>query len=487
MHSYLKKVIHYTAGNIANKLLLLLLLPMFSRFLPPDEYAVYTNIMLFFTFAALIYILGIQQAMYSYFNEQKTAAYQAKLISSVFITILISGIIFTTLIAFFSEKLSLWIVRDIQYSRLFFWVGITLFFNSITSICLSLLNVMERSGSYVIVGFTQNIIFFILLIFGGMNGMFSIIYIFKALFISTVIGSLLGIFIIGSIHRKLPDARFGIFSAKIMLPILRFGLIMIPGTIAMIILRAADRLMLTHLSASTIYRSLYNVGIYSISYKIGSIMLFLITLISTVFLPYAMRIADKEKAPEIYRTMFSYYLWGGGILGFFIILFSPEIFALLIDAQYAVAARLTFIGVISTYLQGIFNLINVIFYAQKRAGNIAVAVILGALINIGLNFLLIPAFGLYGAGAASIFAYLFIVILNYIYAQKEFKPNYKIGYLLITLPLFGIAMALIRFVPFTLISISFKVFFALLFCVGLYLLLLKRGELEKFKAMIRKD
>jgi len=487
MNSYLRKIINYSAGSIANKVLLLLLLPMFSKFMLPAEYAVYTNIMLFFSFAGLIYILGIQQALFSYYNAQKTDDYRVKLISSVFITILISGAVFTALIMIFSKYLSLWLVRDTAYSSLFCWIGITLFFNNITSICLSLLNVMERSGNYVILGFTQNSIFFLLLVAGGIFGIMGIKYVFISLLISTIIGSLTGIFIIGNIYKKIPGAKLGVFSKNVMLPLIKFGLIMIPGTIAMIILRAADRLMLAHLSASDVLDAMHNVGIYAMSYKIGAIMQFLIALISTVFLPYAMRIADKDKAPEIYRLMFSYFLWGGGILGFFIILFSPEIFALLIDPAYIKAAQITFIGVISTYLQGIFNLISVIFYARKRAGNIATAVILGALINIALNFLLIPLYGIYGAGAASIIAYLAIVIYNYAYAQIKYKPDFCINYLLVTLPILGISAVAVNLMPVSLMSSIMKVIFSLIMCGAVIYMLYIKQSFAKFRAIIRKD
>jgi O-antigen/teichoic acid export membrane protein len=200
-----------------------------------------------------------------------------------------------------------------------------------------------------------------------------------------------------------------------------------------------------------------------------------------------MRIADKKKAPEIYRTMFSYYLWGGGILGFFIIIFSPEIFAIFIDAEYISAARITFIGVISTYLQGIFNLINLIFYAKQRAGNIAGAVIAGALLNIGLNYFLIPVYDNIGAGFASVIAYLVIVFINYIAAQKRYHPDYKIGYLLIILPVLGLAVILVNILPFNLPVIIIKVSSSLIFSGLFYYFLQRTGEWQKLKLLISKD
>ena len=71
-----------------------------------------------------------------------------------------------------------------------------------------------------------------------------------------------------------------------------FGLIMVPGTLALISMRVLDRYMLTYLSAE----GLHDVGIYSTGYRVGMIMQFLVTVFSLVFISYAMRIADRPEA-----------------------------------------------------------------------------------------------------------------------------------------------------------------------------------------------
>ncbi|MBT5420458.1 MAG: hypothetical protein HOK80_06175, partial [Candidatus Cloacimonetes bacterium] len=63
---------------------------------------------------------------------------------------------------------------------------------------------------------------------------------------------------------------------------------------------------------------------------------------------------------------------------------------------------------------------------RKKAGNITLAVILGSIINIALNFFLIPKYGIFGAGIASIISYLFIVIFNYFIAAHLYKFRYPV-------------------------------------------------------------
>jgi len=74
--------------------------------------------------------------------------------------------------------------------------------------------------------------------------------------------------------------------------LLAFGIIMIPGTLAMISLRLSDRWMLTYFSPN----SLYDVGIYAVGYKIGMIITIVNSLVSLVCFPYAMKIKDPKSA-----------------------------------------------------------------------------------------------------------------------------------------------------------------------------------------------
>ena len=224
------------------------------------------------------------------------------------------------------------------------------------------------------------------------------------------------------------------FSPKIITDLLRFGLPMIPGTLAMLLLRAGDRYMITYFSEN----NLYDAGIYAVGYRIGMIMVFLNSIVSLVYFPYAMRIAGNKNAKKSYRKVFNFYILFGGILGSLIILFASEIFHIFIDEAYYDAFKIVFFGVISNYLLGVFNIINLSFYVKKKAGNIAIAVIIGAILNIVLNFLLIPKFGIFGAGWASIIAYLFTVLMNYFYAERLHSVKYNFAYFTLGLStLFG--------------------------------------------------
>ena len=424
MKHYLKKTIDYAAGNFFNKVLLILLLPIFTHFLLPQEFAVYTNLMIFFSFASLIYLLGIHQAIFSHFYDVKTVEYQFSLISSIYVILTVFGFALSILIILLKNELSLLVLRSTDYSHLFYYIAVILFFNMLFSISLSLMNIMERSRQYAIISALQNVIVLLLIILFSINNKFSVEHYFIFLAIASVIASFVGITQIIKIVKKLqvPKKEKKYFSSAIVSSMLKFGIVMIPGTISMLILQASDRYMLTYLSANT----MHDVGIYSAGYRIGMIMHFLVTMISLVYLPYAMKIAKEPQAQSINRSMFKYFVIFGSLFGSLIIIYSQEIFRYIIDSNYLTSYKIVFAGVISSFLYGIFNIININYYARKKAGNITLAVILGSIINIALNFFLIPKYGIFGAGIASIISYLFIVIFNYFIAAHLYKFRYPV-------------------------------------------------------------
>ena len=424
MKHYLKKTIDYAAGNFFNKVLLILLLPIFTHFLLPQEFAVYTNLMIFFSFASLIYLLGIHQAIFSHFYDVKTVEYQFSLISSIYVILTVFGFALSILIILLRNELSLLVLRSTDYSHLFYYIAIILFFNMLFSISLSLMNIMERSRQYAIISALQNVIVLLLIILFSINNKFSVEYYFIFLAIASVIASFVGIIQIIKIVKnfQVPKKEKKYFSSAIVSSMLKFGIVMIPGTISMLILQASDRYMLTYLSANT----MHDVGIYSAGYRIGMIMHFLVTMISLVYLPYAMKIAKEPQAQSINRSMFKYFVIFGSLFGSLIIIYSQEIFRYIIDSNYITSYKIVFAGVISSFLYGIFNIININYYARKKAGNITLAVILGSIINIALNFFLIPKYGIFGAGIASIISYLFIVIFNYFIAAQLYKFRYPV-------------------------------------------------------------
>ncbi|MBN1949523.1 MAG: oligosaccharide flippase family protein [Candidatus Cloacimonetes bacterium] len=423
MKTYLRKTLDYVAGNIFNKLILLLLLPLFTRLLSPEEYAVYANLTIFVSLLSLLYLLGLQQAIFSHFYKQRENGYHFTLITSIYATLFAVGIILSICIVVWRRELALLILRDAGYAALFYWLSIMIFADVLYGMTLMVLNVMERSRAYVVVSACKNILLLMIVALISAAGIFDLNNLFFYLALAASLTALFSLWYIRGILRELSRdlVRKSLYSFRIMADLLKFGVPMIPGTLALMILRASDRYMLTYLAPD----SLHAVGLYAVGYRIGMIMSFLTSIVSMVYFPYAMRIADRPEAAVSYRNMLKYYSVIGGFLGFWIVILAPEIFKIFIAPAYFAAVVIVSFGVASNFLHGAFNIVNLTFYVTGKSTYIALTVILGALLNIGLNLLFIPRWGISGAGGASVIAFLFIFCLNFLLARRFMNAGFR--------------------------------------------------------------
>ncbi|MEA2103243.1 MAG: oligosaccharide flippase family protein [Candidatus Cloacimonadota bacterium] len=476
MNKLIKKIFVYTAGSLFNKIILLLFLPIFTSYMIPSEYAVYANLMIFISFAGLIYLMGMQQAIFSFFYQKKSKEHYYLIISTIYIIILIVGIILSALVILFRVELSDLVVKSTAYSHLFIFISIILLCDALAGISLSFLNIMEKSRQFVILSTIRNLVFLALLSQAAFTHNFSLELVFVFMLISAAVSFISAIFLIQKLKAgfELNDSEKKYFSPTLLKNLLSFGIIMVPGTIAMMILRVSDRYMLTYLSAG----SLHDVGIYAIGYKIGMIITFVNAITSRVFFPYAMKIQNRPDAKKIYKKIFKYYLLFAGFLGILIITFTNEIFSVVIDGAYFQATKIVVFAVISNLLLGVFNIINLSFYVKQKATNITVAVAVGAFFNIAMNFFLIPKFGIYGASISSVISYLFIVLFNYFFAQKVYQVKYNLGYLFILIFVMILSSGFVYLTSVNPTNFLIKCFFILVVFSSLIYYIYKNKEFE---------
>jgi len=185
--------------------------------------------------------------------------------------------------------------------------------------------------------------------------------------------------------------------------------------------------------------------------------------------------------------LFSFYSFSGTLIAVVIILFSREIF-LVLDSSYQEGAALVFFGVISMYLRGMSNILVLGFYMLKRSEVIALASVLAAIINIFLNWLWIPHYGISGAGFASIVAYFFIVTFNFITVERAFKSNYKAGWIAVSL----LIIMAVSYFNYTHSQVSIRFFalklgFSIFLCFMGYLYIKRKGYLKYLLNRIRQQ
>jgi len=175
-----------------------------------------------------------------------------------------------------------------------------------------------------------------------------------------------------------------------------------------------DRWMLASMS------SIEEVGIYSVSFRFASIVLFVSMAFSQAWSPVAIKI--KTDHPDTYRDIYAkvflilIYIMltvGGGVA-----LFSGELIYLLMPAEYSRSAMPLIVLCIGVILQATQQITAIGISLEKKSFLFARLAWFAAIINAILNWFLIPSFGATGAAWATSISYLVLTLTYMIYTQK---------------------------------------------------------------------
>ena len=200
---------------------------------------------------------------------------------------------------------------------------------------------------------------------------------------------------------------------------LSFGLPTIPGNISSWAVASSDRYVIAYFLGAT------SVGVYSAGYGLGSLMMMLAGVLGFVLPPTLSKLYDEGRMEEV-KTHLSYSLkyslalaipfaFGAAILAKPVLrLFStPEI-----ANQGCFVVPLV---ALSTLFLAAYVPIMHIIVLVKKTKITGVIWIICALVNLGLNILVVPHLGILGAAITTLIAYGLALGLTTYYSFREFS------------------------------------------------------------------
>jgi O-antigen/teichoic acid export membrane protein len=199
----------------------------------------------------------------------------------------------------------------------------------------------------------------------------------------------------------------------------RFGSPLIVSSLSVWVLALSDRYLLSF------FRSSAEVGIYSVSYSIvdGSVAL-LFTILMLAAHPIII-ITWEERGKEVTQKLIkdlSRYFFMICIPAFLgISVLSKEIFSVLVGKSYVESYRLVPFFAFSSFCVGWFQYIGKGFEIYKKTLLMASIILLAGGLNVILNLLFIPHYGVMGAGIAKSISYAGLIILG-LKMTRSFLP-----------------------------------------------------------------
>lgn len=262
----------------------------------------------------------------------------------------------------------------------------------------------------------------------------------------------------------------------------RSGAILLPTMLSGWVLMVADRLFLVQ------YVSTEQLGYYAIANKITGLLHVAMTPIYSAWVALALSIQHEPDAKQRYAIMSRYIIMAVLSAALGLGLFAIEILLVMTRPAYLPAAP--YVGVLA-YAQ-VFTAFGQVLYisavAGKRLSAVSGTVMLGAALNIVLNFILIPPLGLWGATLATVAGYGVPQLLLYVIVQRRYHVDYParrwLALLAIQFGLLAIGLALPP-LPVVLRLIIKSGLFAALLAASVLLGFITRFELEQIRLFVR--
>ncbi len=413
MSGYLRRLAStgaaYTAASIISKLIAVALLPLYTRFLSPADYGAAEVMFAAVVAISIVIRLGVIEALLRFYY--KSGEQPDLVVATSFASLFWAGTVSALVLLPFAGPVSELLLgtSDAELAR----VAIAgLWVLTLSEYLLTLFRLDERARAFFVVTMLSvaltipvTIVLVVVLDLGA-------------------IGLLLGSYgtgaaiVLGLIayHRR----RLSLLvDVPLFRRLMRFGLPTMPAELSLYSLSFVDRIIIAR------SLGLAEAGLYALAVKVSQAVNVLVRGFQLAFPPLAYSITDDDEARRAYSVVVTWFvvIMAGVVTSIWLtapwiirIFAAPEYF----DAQEAVGPVAA-----GTALYALYMVLLVVLGRTGRTEFNFPATLAGVGANIGLNLLLVPVWGIVGAGVSLIASYAVVLVLMYVFTQRLFPVPYE--------------------------------------------------------------
>jgi len=404
----------YTAASILSKVIAVALLPLYTRYLTPEDYGAAEILFAAVVLVSIVVRFGLIEAIlrFYYQDDEDPRAVVKSTFAGLFWLSTIAALVLLPFAGPISEAL----LDESAPELVRIAIG-GLWVLTIWEYMLTLFRLDERARAFfltTILNVVAAIALTVVLVVGldeGARGLLLGSYASGAGFV---------VVLIALQWRRLslrPDV-------PLLRRLFRFGLPTMPAEVSLYLLNFVDRLIIVR------SLGLAEAGLYSLAVKFAQAVNVLVRGFQLAWPPLAYSIRDDDEARRVYATVVTLFVAGCAFVVTGMWLFSrwivralaaPEFF----DSYEAIGLVATAVTLYALYLV----LVVILGRTGRTEFNFPAAI--GALVaNVALNLLLVPPLGIAGAGLALVGSYLVVLGLMYVFTQRLFPVPYEWGRLM---------------------------------------------------------
>jgi len=416
MSAYLKRLASslgaYQVADVVSKFMAVLLLPVYTRYLRPQDYGVVELLGNGVIFISIVVRFGIIEAFLRFYFSDADAERRDALARRAVTFLLIATTVTAGALAAASVPLSKLILghRDVT-TFLIAVLGLWTFTN--LELAYGLLRVDERLRAYATASLTNvaltiaATVILVVVLKDGARGLLLGNY-----GVSTVIL----IALTWTMRDRLKPRRS---AAEPLATLMRFGLPTVPAEASVYALSIVDRYYIYH------DRSPALAGLYSIAVKLAGAVAFIVRAFQYAWPPLAYSVTDDAQAGRLYGLVTTYYAVVSGWVVAGLALEGRWVVRLLAAHSYYRAYRALPWVALGWALYGLWVVFLVIAGRAKVTTRNFPAALAGLAVNVGLIVILVPPLGIAGAGIALCGAYLVMLAVMHLLTRRAFTVAFE--------------------------------------------------------------
>lgn len=401
----------YVLGGTLQKALGFLLIPLYTRFIPPAEYGIVGMATAIEGVLTAVLGFGLHGSLSRYYFDLEASPDRLRRFITTHVVFLAAAAGCATLLldragADLWPRLTSGSVPFTPYIRIVLWTSLA---GIVFQVPLTLFVVQRRAKAFLVAqlaNFLLTIGVTIVLVVGWQWG---------------ALGQLLGRLVATgamAVVVGLLVARewFAPRLSRVDLALgLAYGLPLIPHMVLGWVMNLADRLLLDRFGVP-----LDEIGRYTLGYQVGWAMSVLVASINMAWTPYYFNLMKVGSRPEQrvaqIGALYTALVGGLCLIG---VLFGDALLGILAPPQFHAAARFVPLVLFAYLLNGYYFFAVTPLFHDKKTAWISAATTLAAVTNVALNVSLIPRLGALGAAWATVGSYAAILAVVYALSHRR--------------------------------------------------------------------
>jgi len=403
----------YGVGGLIQRIVAVLLLPLYTRFLTPADYGAIEALV---ALTAVIFALlraGIQSSFFRFYFRAETDSERLTIVRTSFwftmgasTIALIAGEIFAPQISHVLYKSQEQHVDLVRAAFIGLWA--TMNYDQLTA----LFRVEERSVSYSIASLAN--------VFVTIGMTVLLVVVLDQGPLGVIVGNFSGTLLVYAVLLAYRRTQLGLeFNNGVFRNMVEWGMPLVPSVIALNAIDFADRFLLVR------FKGQHELGLYAIGMRIAAALLFVLAAFRTAWPAFAYSIREDNEARRTYGFVLTYVTFFSSWAALGLGLAAPWLVRLLTTPDFYDGAEVVPILAFAFVVFGAYVVVVTSIGRVGRRGSNWIITGIAAIIGVLLNLALIPPFGMVGAAVSMLLSY-FVIFLGMTWkAQRVFHVHYQ--------------------------------------------------------------